>query len=169
MFLPCEIGISLPWQRIVYPHPSATAACFRVRARSIPCVGLSVRCCEHLRQVVKLDCDNHQFLMNKYRVRGLPFTALFNEGKVCSTSYVRSTQTHRPRKKETLVSINGTPKNDSAILCDPPILPSNAVLASFPTGDCTSRRASRHGGTTGILEQGPGLRRVTHGKRREAR
>eukprot|EP00752_Nemacystus_decipiens_P003747 g3452.t1 len=33
-------------------------------------------------KVVKLDCDNHQFLMNKYRVRGLPFTALFNEGKV---------------------------------------------------------------------------------------
>lgn len=33
-------------------------------------------------KVVKLDCDNHQFLMNKYRVRGLPFTTLFHEGKV---------------------------------------------------------------------------------------
>ncbi|CAM9700820.1 unnamed protein product [Pylaiella littoralis] len=33
-------------------------------------------------KVVKLDCDNHQFLMNKYRVRGLPFTCLFDNGKV---------------------------------------------------------------------------------------
>lgn len=36
-----------------------------------------------LRQVVKLDCDSHPFLMNKYRVRGLPYTALFHDGKVC--------------------------------------------------------------------------------------
>ncbi|CAB1112146.1 unnamed protein product [Ectocarpus sp. CCAP 1310/34] len=33
-------------------------------------------------KVVKLDCDNHKFLMNKYRVRGLPYTVLFHDGKV---------------------------------------------------------------------------------------
>ncbi|CAM9521041.1 unnamed protein product [Ectocarpus sp. 12 AP-2014] len=33
-------------------------------------------------KVVKLDCDSHKFLMNKYRVRGLPYTALFHNGKV---------------------------------------------------------------------------------------
>lgn len=43
----------------------------------------------YLRQVVKLDCDSHPFLMNKYRVRGLPYTALFHDGKVCKLQCCR--------------------------------------------------------------------------------
>lgn len=33
-------------------------------------------------QVVKVDCDVHKILMNKYRIRGLPLTGIFIGGEV---------------------------------------------------------------------------------------
>lgn len=33
-------------------------------------------------QVVKVDCDVHKILMNKYRIRGLPLTGIFVGGEV---------------------------------------------------------------------------------------
>lgn len=32
--------------------------------------------------MVKVDCDVHKILMNKYRIRGLPLTGIFMGGEV---------------------------------------------------------------------------------------